>query len=146
VSWDTQGKWRWITRRYSEPEEEQLQAHNRKYQIVERLLAVQQRQRKARQAAEQEHLAAIEALLQRQKALAKPVVARPMPMLTSRRLADGRRSVAELVAPGKASEHGTRPAGVPGHPNGLPGKPLLTGQCPPIGAPRCIRVQAVTDR
>ncbi|MFJ4007683.1 hypothetical protein ACIPWL_30120 [Streptomyces sp. NPDC090023] len=41
---------------------------------MERLLAVRQRQHKARPAAEQEHLAAIEALLQRQKALAKPVV------------------------------------------------------------------------
>ncbi|MEQ6028104.1 competence protein CoiA family protein [Streptomyces salinarius] len=68
VGWGTKGKWRWITRRYFELEEEQLQAHIRKYQIVERLLAVQQRQHKARQAAEQEHLAAIEALLQRQKA------------------------------------------------------------------------------
>ncbi len=38
------------------------------------MLAVQQRQREAKQAAEQEHLAAIEALLQWQKALVKPVV------------------------------------------------------------------------
>ncbi|MGW2689448.1 hypothetical protein ACWC6I_40605 [Streptomyces sp. NPDC001414] len=74
MGWDTKGAWRWITRRYFQLEEEQLQAHIRKYQIVERLLAVQQRQHKARQAAEQEHMAAIEALLQRQKALAKPVV------------------------------------------------------------------------
>ncbi|MFF9607832.1 competence protein CoiA family protein [Streptomyces sp. NPDC014684] len=74
VGWETKGKWRWITRRYFELEEEQLQAHIRKYQIVERLRAVQQRQHQARQAAEQEHLAAIEALLQRQKALVKPVV------------------------------------------------------------------------
>lgn len=74
VGWDTKGKWRWTTRRYFELEEEQLQAHIHKYQVVERLLAVQQRQHKARQAAEQEHLAAIEALLQRQKALVKPVV------------------------------------------------------------------------
>ncbi|MFJ9975220.1 hypothetical protein [Streptomyces sp. NPDC090621] len=73
-NWDTKGEWRWITRRYFQLEEEQLQAHIRTYQIVERLLAVRQRQHKARPAAEQEHLAAIEALLQRQKALAKPVV------------------------------------------------------------------------
>ncbi|MCX5264938.1 competence protein CoiA family protein [Streptomyces sp. NBC_00199] len=73
VGWDTKGKWRWITRRYFDMEEEQFQAHIRKYQIVERLQAVQQRQQKARQAAEQEHVAAIEALLQRQKALIKPV-------------------------------------------------------------------------
>ncbi|MFJ9026555.1 hypothetical protein ACIRPU_42430 [Streptomyces sp. NPDC102259] len=73
VGWDTKGKRRWITRRYFDMEEEQLQAHIRKYQIVERLQTVQQRQQNARQATEQEHLAAIEALLQRQKALIKPV-------------------------------------------------------------------------
>ncbi|MEU4360206.1 competence protein CoiA family protein [Streptomyces virginiae] len=70
----TKGNQRWITHRHFELEEEQLQAHARRYRIVERLAAVQQRQREARQAAEQEHLAAIEALLQRPKALVKPVV------------------------------------------------------------------------
>jgi hypothetical protein len=45
VGWDSKGKWRWITRRYFDMEEEQLQAHIRKYQIVERLQAAHQRQR-----------------------------------------------------------------------------------------------------
>ncbi|MEV5988469.1 competence protein CoiA family protein [Streptomyces sp. NPDC052051] len=72
--WNTKGTWRWITRRYFDLEEEQLQAQTRKSQIVERLLAVKQRQQEARQGEEQQHLAAIEALLQRQEALTKPVV------------------------------------------------------------------------
>ncbi|MFE3789806.1 hypothetical protein [Streptomyces goshikiensis] len=42
--------------------------------MIDRLATVQRRQREARQAAEQDHMAAIEALLQRQKALVKPVV------------------------------------------------------------------------
>ncbi|MFE9913360.1 hypothetical protein [Streptomyces clavifer] len=65
---------RWITRRYFELEEEQVQARAWRKQVMERLAAVQQRQREARTAAEREHTAAIEALLRRQKALVKPVV------------------------------------------------------------------------
>ncbi|MCX4400203.1 hypothetical protein OG887_44730 (plasmid) [Streptomyces sp. NBC_00053] len=72
--WGDDGKWRWVTRPYFDLEEEQVQATARREQIMDRLAAVQRRQREAREAAEQEHLAAIEALLQRQKALVKPVV------------------------------------------------------------------------
>ncbi|MFE1409071.1 hypothetical protein ACFW5D_37215 [Streptomyces sp. NPDC058770] len=68
------GKWRWVTRPYFDLEEEQVQATARREQVMDRLVAVHRRQREAREAAEQEHLAAIEALLQRQKALVKPVV------------------------------------------------------------------------
>ncbi|WOP07043.1 competence protein CoiA family protein [Streptomyces cyaneofuscatus] len=66
--------WRWISRRYFELEEEQVRAMAWRKQVGERLAAIQQRQREARAAAEREHMAAIEALLQRQKALVKPVV------------------------------------------------------------------------
>ncbi|MFF9569886.1 competence protein CoiA family protein [Streptomyces sp. NPDC014685] len=68
------GTWRWVTRSYFGLEEEQVQATARREQIMDRLAAIHRRQREAREAAEQEHLAAIEALLQRQKALIKPVV------------------------------------------------------------------------
>ncbi|CAL9677764.1 hypothetical protein SUDANB105_08075 (plasmid) [Streptomyces sp. enrichment culture] len=73
-SWEKGETWRWITRRYFELEEEQVRATARRKQVMERLAAVQQRQREAKAAAEREHMAAIEALLQRQKALVKPVV------------------------------------------------------------------------
>ncbi|GAB2799602.1 hypothetical protein GCM10027073_34410 [Streptomyces chlorus] len=72
--WGDDGKWRWVTRAYFDLEEEQVQATARREQIMGRLAAIQRRQREAREAAEREHLAAIEALLQRQKALVKPVV------------------------------------------------------------------------
>ncbi|MET9610370.1 competence protein CoiA family protein [Streptomyces sp. NPDC006512] len=68
------GTWRWTTRSYFEGEEEQVRATARREQVIDRLTAVQRRRREARKAAEQEHLAAIAALLQRQKALVKPVV------------------------------------------------------------------------
>lgn len=73
-SWEKNETWRWITRRYFELEEEQNRATVWRNQAMERLAAVQRRQQEVRAAAEQEHLAAIEALLQRQKALVKPVV------------------------------------------------------------------------
>lgn len=69
-----EGTWRWVTRPYFELEEEQVQATAHRRQVMERLFAVQRRQAEAQRTAEQEHLAAIEALLQRQKALVKPVV------------------------------------------------------------------------
>ncbi|MFD5317581.1 competence protein CoiA family protein [Streptomyces sp. NPDC127098] len=63
-------QWRWITRRYFELEEEQVQAQARREQAVDRLLA-----RHRRQATDaRDHQAAIEALLQRQKALTRPAV------------------------------------------------------------------------
>ncbi|MFC8765810.1 RNA methyltransferase [Streptomyces sp. NPDC057193] len=73
-SWEKDETWRWITRRYFELEEEQVRATARRKQVMERLAAIQQRQREARAEAERQHMAAIEALLQRQKALVKPVV------------------------------------------------------------------------
>ncbi|WP_405504637.1 competence protein CoiA family protein [Streptomyces anulatus] len=72
--WGDDGKLRWITRQYFDLEEEQVQATARRNHQIERLTAAQRRQREARQAAEQDHMAAIEALLQRQKVLVKPVV------------------------------------------------------------------------
>jgi competence protein CoiA len=66
--------WRWITRRYFELEEEQVRAAAWREQMTERLAAVRKRRREAREAAELQHMAAIEALLQREKALVKPVV------------------------------------------------------------------------
>ncbi|MFI7020148.1 competence protein CoiA family protein [Streptomyces sp. NPDC050164] len=72
--WGGEGKWRWVTRVYFQLEDEQVQATVRRDQIIERKLSVQRRQREAQQATERDHLAAIEALLQRQKALVKPVV------------------------------------------------------------------------
>ncbi|MFE5631999.1 competence protein CoiA family protein [Streptomyces sp. NPDC056543] len=72
--WGDEGTWRWITRRYFELEEEQVRATARRAHTIERLTAVQRRRQEARQSAEQDHVAAIEALLQRQKALVKPVV------------------------------------------------------------------------
>ncbi|WP_331721793.1 competence protein CoiA (plasmid) [Streptomyces sp. NBC_01102] len=74
-SWEKdEATWRWITGRYFELEEEQVRATAWRKQVRERLAAIQQRQREAKAAAEREHMAAIEALLQRQKALVKPVV------------------------------------------------------------------------
>ncbi|MEU3430558.1 competence protein CoiA family protein [Streptomyces gardneri] len=73
-SWEKGEIWRWITRRYFELEEEQVRATAWRKQVMERLATIQQRQREAKAAAEREHMAAIEALLQRQKALVKPVV------------------------------------------------------------------------
>ncbi|MFB7852780.1 competence protein CoiA family protein [Streptomyces sp. NPDC056053] len=73
-SWEKSETWRWITARYFELEEEQVRATTWRNQVRERLAAIQQRQRDAKAASEREHMAAIEALLQRQKALAKPVV------------------------------------------------------------------------
>ncbi|WP_405861892.1 hypothetical protein OG361_40720 [Streptomyces sp. NBC_00090] len=73
-SWEKVETWRWITRRYFELEEEQVRARAWREKVMERLAAVQRRQREAKAAAEREHIAAIEALLQRQKALVKPVV------------------------------------------------------------------------
>ncbi|MFJ8856594.1 competence protein CoiA family protein [Streptomyces sp. NPDC102437] len=73
-SWEKGETWRWITERYFGLEEEQVRATAWRNQVRERLAAIQQRQREAKAAAEQEHMAAIEALLQRQKALVKPVV------------------------------------------------------------------------
>ncbi|MEV7547631.1 competence protein CoiA family protein [Streptomyces sp. NPDC089915] len=68
------GEWRWITRAYFGLEEEQVRATARRHEVIERLAAVQRRRREAGQAAERDHIAAIEALLRRQKALVKPVV------------------------------------------------------------------------
>ncbi|MER8236991.1 hypothetical protein [Streptomyces sp. NPDC094049] len=65
---------RWITRQYFDLEEEQVRASAWREHVMERLAAVQQRQREAGEAARQRHMAAIEALLQRQEALVKPVV------------------------------------------------------------------------
>jgi competence protein CoiA len=61
--------WRWITRRYFELEEEQVRAAAWREQMMERLAAVQKRRREAREAAERQHMAAIRALLQGEKAL-----------------------------------------------------------------------------
>ncbi|WP_432088507.1 competence protein CoiA family protein [Streptomyces sp. bgisy095] len=74
TGWGDEGKWRWVTRAYFELEEEQVQATARRDQVIERLITVQSRRRAKQQTDEQDHLAAIEALLQRQKALVKPVV------------------------------------------------------------------------
>ncbi|MFF8413888.1 competence protein CoiA family protein [Streptomyces omiyaensis] len=73
-SWEQGETWRWITRRYFELEEEQVRATARRKRVMDRLAAVQQRQREAGAAAEREHMTAIEALLRRQKALVRPVV------------------------------------------------------------------------
>ncbi|WP_332010949.1 competence protein CoiA family protein [Streptomyces uncialis] len=65
---------RWVTRPYFLLEEEQVQAAARHECIRERLASVRRKQEEARRAAEQQHLAAIDALLRRQEALTKPVV------------------------------------------------------------------------
>ncbi|MFE9007437.1 competence protein CoiA family protein [Streptomyces sp. NPDC007875] len=72
--WGDDGKWRWITRAYFELEEEQVQAEARRQQVIARKIQPERRRREAQRTAEQDHQAAINALLQRQQALTKPVV------------------------------------------------------------------------
>jgi competence protein CoiA len=72
--WGDDGKWRWITRAYFDLEEEQIQAEARRQQVIARKIEPERRRRAAQRAAEQDHQTAINALLQRQQALTKPVV------------------------------------------------------------------------
>ncbi|MEE1786892.1 competence protein CoiA family protein [Streptomyces sp. SP17BM10] len=68
------GRWRWITRAYFDQEEAQVQAEAVRQRAIAIKVEASRRRAEAQNAAEQDHQAAIAALLQRQKALLKPVV------------------------------------------------------------------------
>ncbi|MEU8138639.1 competence protein CoiA family protein [Streptodolium elevatio] len=77
--WDEHGRWRWITRAYFALEDEQVRAESRRQEVITRRLEPERRQEAQHAAGEdndtaaQAHHAAILALLQRQRALMKPV-------------------------------------------------------------------------